>query len=466
MKVSVAYLAMSCLTLAPFALAGAGDTDTPSLFYKDEQGITRRRAAAANSATHQKKSVMDPSIAIPFVSNMKEFDEFKTIEASDEPRKLADSYENFVKDHKFSENEKMGLDSLFAKYEIPMGLTKKLFELQRFDALEFILDDSGSMESPTDMLGPNGEKLSRWQEQQHRMKEFLEILAYVPTKPIRICFLNRCQVLAFDRVQKPMSPEEFIQHTFTEIDEIFKQPPNHRTPYVQKIRDSLAQRGSIARYFFSDGQPTDYAYPDGPKGKLNHNFVEDAVKDITRMVKTRRDPQNNPITFLSCTDQDKDVEWMKQVEEKAPFCAELDDYEDEANEVLKDQGRGFPFSKGVYLIASLVGAINPHDLDAMDETIPFLKRTFEDITGMQLYAQDYQNYFERFQQAQKDAKNKALYENGYLDREERIKYNFNWSPHYRLFLTSSNRERIPAVKKYRRELNGGFLASLFSCFTG
>lgn len=37
---------------------------------------------------------------------------------------------------------------------------------------------------------------------------------------------------------------------------------------------------------------------------------------------------------------------MVQVEEKAPFTSEVDDYHDEKREVIHDQGNGFPYTKG------------------------------------------------------------------------------------------------------------------------
>ena len=41
---------------------------------------------------------------------------------------------------------------------------------------------------------------------------------------------------------------------------------------------------------------------------------------------------------------------------------------DESREILKDQGKALPFTVGFYLICSLVAAMNPNDLDAMDES--------------------------------------------------------------------------------------------------
>lgn len=74
------------------------------------------------------------------------------------------------------------------------------------------------------------------------------------------------------------------------------------------------------------------------------------------------------MTFISCTNEDDQVEWMKDAEEVAPYCSESDDFHDEAAEVLRDQGPALPFSQGFHLVAQLVAAMNPDDLDAMDES--------------------------------------------------------------------------------------------------
>jgi len=80
------------------------------------------------------------------------------------------------------------------------------------------------------------------------------------------------------------------------------------------------------------------------------------------MIINRERPHLNPITFVSCTDATDQVEWMKKLEEKAPFCSESDDYDEELKEVRGDQGESFPYSKGLYLICLLTAAMHPHDL--------------------------------------------------------------------------------------------------------
>ena len=72
----------------------------------------------------------------------------------------------------------------------------------------------------------------------------------------------------------------------------------------------------------------------------------------------------------------------------------MDDYADEKKEVISKQGASFPYSKGMWLICQLVAAINPHDLDALDEHLPLSKFTLDNILGRKTSSQEYQYYFQ------------------------------------------------------------------------
>lgn len=64
--------------------------------------------------------------------------------------------------------------------------------LSEFDYIEFMVDDSGSMTLPTDSIDrATGRPQTRWAEANKRLKELLEVLAYVPFSQIDVCFLNR-----------------------------------------------------------------------------------------------------------------------------------------------------------------------------------------------------------------------------------------------------------------------------------
>ena len=119
------------------------------------------------------------------------------------------------------------------------------------------------------------------------------------------------------------------------------------------------------------------------------------------MVHRNEDRKRNNITFLSCTNEDSQVEWMKDTEELAPYCSECDDFKDESAEVMKDQGAALPFTYGFYLICALVAAMNPDDLDAMDESIPFTKATLDNLLGIEHNEASYKHYFDCFIAAQR-----------------------------------------------------------------
>jgi hypothetical protein len=44
---------------------------------------------------------------------------------------------------------------------------------------------------------------------------------------------------------------------------------------------------------------------------------------------------------------------MKDLEEKAPYTSEYDDYEDEKKEVLGEQGDELPYTKGFHLVGQV-----------------------------------------------------------------------------------------------------------------
>lgn len=188
------------------------------------------------------------------------------------------------------------LGQILNKYEVPMGLMNKLMMLSEFDSLEFIIDDSGSMSLTTDALDKNKRLQTRWQEAQGRLKEMMEILAHVPFQKVEIVFLNRPNKIVITRDHR--DPKTLMQEMYRQIDSVFAQGPSGSTPAFEKLQESFAMGAgrSVARYFFGDGMPN---------GGL-------AVQEqITLMMRNRSNPAQNPVTFISCTNEDAQVEWMK-----------------------------------------------------------------------------------------------------------------------------------------------------------
>lgn len=290
------------------------------------------------------------------------------------------------------------------------------------------MDDSGSMQCLSDTVDPiTRQPQTRWKEAHLRLKEMVEILAHVPFTQIGIEFLNRPTRISLTRQNRP--PAIFLQDAYAQIDAAFVQGPSGTTPALEKIQESLVrgQGASIARYFFGDGVP---------------NGGQRAQEEIVKILMHRQDAPGNPMTFISCTNEDDQVEWMKDAEEVIPYCSESDDFKDEAEEVMRDQGAALPYTKGFHLICQLVAAINPDDLDAMDESIPFTKATLDNLLGIQHNEESFRHYFDCFVQAQR---NRTI--EGPTDQ---VKKNVQWN--YADFLRAPVANQIPQVQQLKQQL--------------
>tara|TARA_B110001450_G_C17518014_1_gene439332 strand:- start:428 stop:817 length:390 start_codon:yes stop_codon:yes gene_type:complete len=127
--------------------------------------------------------------------------------------------------------------------------------LSEYSSLEFIVDDSGSMQMTSDTINPvTRQPNTRWQEAHQRLKEMIEILAYVPFQQIGIEFLNRKDRVSLKR--NGMAPRQFLAAANNQIDAVFNLSPRGTTPALEKLQESLlrGQNFNIARYFFGDGK--------------------------------------------------------------------------------------------------------------------------------------------------------------------------------------------------------------------
>jgi len=264
----------------------------------------------------------------------------------------------------------------------------------------------------------------------------IEIIAYVPFEQIGIEFLNRKDRISLTR--NGQAPQQFMATAYGQIDAIFARKPQGSTPALEKIQESLlrGQGSNIARYFFGDGKP---------------NGGSVAIQEIIQILKARNNPAENPVTFLSCTNDDDAVEWMKDAEEVAPYCSEADDFADEAREVLKDQGVALPYSKGFHLICELVAAMNPDDLDALDESVPFTKFTLDNLLGIVSNDASYQHYFDKFLEAQARRPVEHDERTGQPKQIDLLRKNTQWN--YGDFRNASGAAKvIPHVRQFKQQI--------------
>lgn len=305
------------------------------------------------------------------------------------------------------------LSKVFAQYEVPIGLINKLLVLSQQGEeykLNFIIDDSGSMNLDSDVnsneagqiikekrnaQGISKPFLSRWEEVEDRLHSMINILAYIPSDTISLSFLNRKDELKLSHTGK--TPTEFADEAHQKIKNLFNVIPNFGTPIYSKLSRALAEStGRTMHYLFTDGEPNDVP--------LDRNHQDDKLFKLKELILTRNNPKENALTFMSCTNNDKETEWMKELDEVEPrfvngvkienYISEIDDFNDERDEVLAKQGVGFPYTKGMWLINQLVSAINPDDLDKMDEKKPFTRDIMDNILGHKLSDSEYSYYLQ------------------------------------------------------------------------
>jgi len=373
--------------------------------------------------------------ALPIVSNMGQQDFFdeEIVVAPSYQQALEQYNEIIVEAEAVPDNSESPIDqlsALLARYEVPAGMLSKLLMLSEFEIAEIIVDDSGSMNAQTDAKGPNGESLTRWQEAKQRIEEIMEVIAHIPVAPVfYVRFLNRPDVLELKR-NAGESPRAFFERAKDTLQLEFNKWPSGGTPALEAIVASLTRYPagvSVLRYFFGDGVP---------------NGGTHASNQIAQLLIQRTDPSRNPFTFMSCTNTDEDVEWMKDCEEVAPYCSEFDDYGDESREIIKDQGKAFPYSYGLHLVGQIVAAFNPDDLDAMDESVPFTKQTLQDLLGYQLSPEEYKYYFDSFVEAQRSLQ-KTHAQASFVGKLPAL---------YNEFVNASFAKEIPSVVEYRTKM--------------
>jgi len=378
--------------------------DVPPKKYITINGVTKLNPAYAKFNPSEKQTtVANPEQALTIVSTMDDY-----IQAS-EAHKVATGKEMKLSEstvasiEMLQDPEHLGkfkapttldggvlldkLTNIFAQYEIPLGMVNKLLALSEYN-LNFIIDDSGSMNSASDVSFKDATaylakrnsdttaRLTRWQEAEDRLHIMIDLLAFIPTNGITLRFLNRDRPICLN--QQGKTPEKFAEEAHAVITQAFSKKPVGLTPIFHHLEQAFNSEGCNMHYLFTDGVPTDAS-----------------TEAVAHLIKMRRNPMNQALTFISCTDDNAAANWMREIEEIAPYTSEIDDFFEERKEVNNDQGPGFPYTKGFWLLCQLVSAINPHDLDALDESAPLCKQTMDNFMGRILPEMEYRELYFR-----------------------------------------------------------------------
>lgn len=155
---------------------------------------------------------------------------------------------------------------------------------------------------------PN-QPMTRWQEAENRLHVMMDVLAFIPTQDILIVFLNAPNTIHLNRAG--MTPEAFKAQAHSELIQAFSTiDVKYKTPTRRSLMKSFeiasSQSSPTIHYLLTDGVPTDGTF-----------------EEISQLISRRNNPQANPLTLISCTNEDSEAEWMKEVNRLLPSSVNL-----------------------------------------------------------------------------------------------------------------------------------------------
>lgn len=202
----------------------------------------------------------------------------------------------------------------------------------------FILDDSGSMNAPSDDLktdeygGTSNQMLTRWEELQQFVRDAIDVYGTLSEGGVDFYFLNRPAVLSV--------------RVFEQIEACFREKPT---------RNDLTPLSATLQTVLHDTDKTDAR-------KIVINIVTDGSPrsmDGTDSLSTFRQilGRISHRTFVNirlCTDEDDIVEQYNSIDSGLHRIDVNDDYRSEAKEVKKK--KKIDMTRGEYLLKCTIGA--------------------------------------------------------------------------------------------------------------
>ncbi|CAF2054218.1 unnamed protein product [Rotaria magnacalcarata] len=232
------------------------------------------------------------------------------------------------------------------RYEINNTFAEKLRGLKGYEIV-FICDDSASMNTELrDVSGPYGTAPTRWDELKQTVSIVVDLASTLDPDGVDIYFLNR----------QPM----FHVRSSDELEIMFALPPEGTTPVVRVLRQILhdkkaqIQERNLLILLATDGAPTD-------------DYGNPRVEELRQfLLSARRPTERIPVTIIACTDDDEAMSYLNNWDTTIPNLDVVDDYKNEKIEILKCQGKSFPFSYGDYVVKILMGGVDSW-FDELDE---------------------------------------------------------------------------------------------------
>jgi hypothetical protein len=165
----------------------------------------------------------------------------------------------------------------------------------------------------------------------------LNLLAYTPSPTLRIHFVNR-ESLLFGSVRRD-SPSDFLNAARIAVQNRFDIGPTTRqSNFRDLIAQSLAsssRKSKVARYIFIGNADRD------------HQSIT-AAASIADMIRSRPEPGDNPITFITTGN----IGWIDNLDKdkNTGYVSALSGYDKELRQIQAQHGDTFPFTRGAYLV--------------------------------------------------------------------------------------------------------------------
>jgi hypothetical protein len=237
------------------------------------------------------------------------------------------------------------------KYEISSTFSDKLMHDSRKKII--VIDNSGSMLTKTQLN--DGKSVTRYEELYDQVAQFIDINGAIDSSGLNVYFLN------------PINGHYCVKNVTSkeQLGEFFGVLPEGFTPITkvceQILRDehkNIIERG-LSITLFTDGAPTD-DYGNCDVGGF-YNFLTKTRKLFEKVLSNATNQLyfckgKVYITIVICTDQDDDVEYLKDWDNKnIPNFDVVDDYKTVLNEVQSLQGSQFKYTYGNHLVKITLG---------------------------------------------------------------------------------------------------------------
>lgn len=135
----------------------------------------------------------------------------------------------------------------------------------------------------------------------------------------------------------------------------FQSPARGKTPLTETLCRVAQEAGGerpVLLFILTDGEPN------GGVGPFK--------RELKRLVKQKSTPHEFHVQIMACTDDEKAIGWLNQIDGCSRKIDVTDDYFHEMCQVLKDARRRQRFTRGDWCMKAMLGPINAR-FDAMDE---------------------------------------------------------------------------------------------------